>query len=446
MPAACKVLRDDVLTEERFCQKKKVSRDGIVGGFMNISQKDRETLRTLAARYMEYALSDENIRSRELWRALNQNQMQKPMVTIDQMPWGELNQDGCLNCTVENRYFRGVESSLRTQIYKWEHMPVDMVLNPYITIGRPISNTGYGMDTKVKDIASSNPVHSHQFINQFEEMEDVEKIKTPVLTLDREAEAEYKAAAEDIFDGIAPVELGGYMPHSGLWDRISFWMGVDNCYIEFMDRPELIHAILDRLTNAALAEIDQINALGIAEVTSNMCHCSYTFDDRLPGPDFDKNHPTTYDAWTYSMAQLFTSVSPDINAEFEVPYMSKIFEKFGSVYYGCCERLDDRIDIIDRMPNIRKISCSPWSDREHFAAVLPKKYIMSNKPTPALLAEDIFDEEAVRKDLRRTMAAAKANGLGLEMLLKDISTVRGDPTRLWRWAEIAREETINAAL
>ena len=146
------------------------------------------------------------------------------------------------------------------------------------------------------------------------------------------------------------------------------------------------------------------------------------------------------------MAQLFTSVSPAINREFEVPYMSKLFSYFGAVYYGCCERLDDRLDVIDQMPNIRKISCSPWSDREHFAAVLPKKYIMSNKPNPSYLAGAVFDEDVIRKDFRRTIEAAKANGLGLELLLKDISTVENDPRRLWRWSEIAMEETVNAAL
>ena len=119
------------------------------------------------------------------------------------------------------------------------------------------------------------------------------------------------------------------------------------------------------------------------------------------------------------MAQLFTSVSPAINAEFEVPYMSKLFSYFGSVYCGCCERLDDRMDIITRMPKIRKISCSPWSDREHFASVLPKQYIMSNKTNPSYLADLSFDEDVVRRDLRRTIAAAKENGLCLELLLKD---------------------------
>lgn len=411
---------------------------------MNINAKDQETLRSLAQRYMDYALSDKNNEKRALWQALNNGNMQKPMITIDQMPWNELNVDGCLSCTVEDPYFRGIEWQLRSEIYKWEHLPADMVLNPYILLPRPVSHTGFGMVTKRLAHSSTGAVQSHLFADQFEELEDVNKIQTPVITLNPDHEAGIMDAAHRIFDGIAPVYWNGFMLHSGLWDQITFWKGVENCYIDLLDRPELIHAILDRYTNAFIAQIEQINALGLYDVRSNLCHCSHTFADRLPTESCNPDCATTYDGWTFSMAQLFSSVSPAINEEFELPYMSKIFNYFGSVYYGCCERLDDRIHIIDRMPNIRKISCSPWSDREHFAAVLPKKYIMSNKPNPSYLADNSFDEEIVRKDLRRTIAAAKANGLGLELLLKDISTVKGDPARLWRWSEIALEETINS--
>ena len=412
---------------------------------MTVTSKDRETLRTLAARYMTYALSDKNNEKRNLWRALNHLQMQKPMITVEQMPWHELNTDGALTCTVEDPDFRGIEWELRTQIYKWEHLPFDMVLNPYITLPRPIHNTGFGMTTHV--VEPNRPdIQIHLFEDQLDETEAVEKIKTPKLTLDYDRQAELRSAAEDIFAGIAPVRLGGIMLHSGLWDQITFWKGVENCYIDLIDRPELIHAILRRYTDAFLAQLEQINALGVYDITSNMCHCSYTFTDSLPTAACDHAHPTSYDGWTFSMAQLFTSVSPAINEEFEVPYMTEIFSRFGAVYYGCCERLDDRLDIIDRMPNIRKISCSPWSDREHFAAVLPKKYIMSAKPNPSYLAQPTLDEDVIRADLRRTIRAAKENGLCLEFLLKDITTVCGDPRRLWRWSEIALEETENAAL
>ena len=118
------------------------------------------------------------------------------------------------------------------------------------------------------------------------------------------------------------------------------------------------------------------------------------------------------------MAQIFSSVSPEVTREFEIPYMQEVYSHFGSIYYGCCERLDDRLDVVEQMPNIRKVSCSPWSNREHFASVLSKKYIMSAKPNPAFLAAKQFDEELIRLDLRRTIRAARKNGLGLEFLLR----------------------------
>jgi len=413
---------------------------------MNVSTQDIAVLRELAKKYMEYASLPVQEEKRELWRQLNKLNMVKPMVTIDQMPWHELDVDGSLVCRVENPYFHWLEWRMRMDIYKWEHLPVDMVLNPYLTLDRLISNTGFGMAARRLDHDSTGNIQSHLFADQLEELEDVEKIKTPVLSLNREAEADILAAAHEIFDGIAPLKWGGIMLHSGLWDQITFWKGVENCYIDLLDRPELIHAIMERYTNAFLAQIEQINRLGVYDITGNICHCSYTFSDSLPTAACDHDHPTTHDGWTFTMAQLFSSVSPEINAEFEVPYISKILSQFGSVYYGCCERLDDRLDIIDRMPNIRKISCSPWSDRENFASLLNgEKYIMSNKPNPALLAGSTFDEDLVRADLRRTIAAAKTNGICLEMLLKDISTVKNQPQRLWRWAEIAAEETLRAA-
>ena len=414
---------------------------------MDIREQDRETLRALAGRYMSYAKDAVNDEKRRLWRSLNDGVMQKPMVAIDQIPWNELNVDGCLNCTVTDPYFRRVEWSLRSEIYKREHLPVDMVLNPYVLLPRPVANTGYGLHAEYELPQSrSNSFVSKRYVNQFREPEDVEKIKVPQISIDREAEARILSAAHDIFDGVAPVRMQGIILHLGFWDWIAQWMGVENCYIELMDRPEMMHAVMERLTAATLSAIEQINTLGLYDVNCNMCHCSYTFSDSLPAKGCDRENPTSRDGWGFGMAQLFTSVSPQVTAEFEVPYMQRIFPHFGAIYYGCCDRLDDRLDVISRMPNVKKISCSPWSDRENFAANLPDRYVMSNKPSPALLAYASFDEDAVRADLRATIAAAKKHGLRLEMILKDITTVKNDPQRLWRWAEIAEEETLRAAL
>ena len=385
-----------------------------------LKQQEIEVLRTLAQKYMSYATLPVQEEKRRLWTVLNDLHMEKPMVCIDQLPWNELDVDGSLICQVEHPYYRNVE---------WER------------------DSGYGVERQVEvlNYDEKSNVSSQHFANLFPEPEDLEKIQTPQLSVDLEGEQALLTEAERIFAGIAPVRFGGITLHMGLWDTITQWMGVEDIYYELMDRPEFMHAMMEKMTNITLDVIGQINRLGLYDLNSHICHCSYVYDSKLPPASCDPAHPTTYDGWGFGLAQLFTSVSPAITAEFEVPYMQRLFPHFGAIYYGCCDRLDDRLDIIARMPNIRKVSCSPWSDRERFAEKLPKEYIMSNKPTPALLAGSNFDEEAVRADLRRTMQAARENGLGLEMILKDVSTVRYDPQRLWRWAEIAMEETFRAA-
>ena len=47
--------------------------------------------------------------------------------------------------------------------------------------------------------------------------------------------------------------------------------------------------------------------------------------------------------------------------------------------------------------------------------------------------------DAVRKDLEATREVCKRYGCPLEIILKDISTVRYDPMRLKTWGEVAME-------
>lgn len=404
---------------------------------MEISKNDRELLRFLAEKYMKYALCSENAEKKRLWLKLNSLNPERPLFTMDQLPWDEMDVDGSLVCRAENPYFRDIENELRRQIYKWEHMRADMVLNPYILLPRFISNSGFGIRAEAEKVGETV-----KYKDILPEPEDIEKIKTPVISVDREAEADAKATAEEIFTGIAPVKFQGIISHCGIWDWIAQWRGAENCYYDLIDRPEFIHALMERLTEAVLSMTDRINELGLYDINTNMCHCSYTYSNTLPSEKCDTDNPTTYDGWAFGMAQLFTSVSPAMTAEFEIPYMQRIFPRFGSVYYGCCDRLDDRLELVSKLPNVKKISCSPWSDRENFASRIDRRYIMSAKPSPAFLATDSFDVDAVRKDLRRTIDAARRNGVTLELLLKDVTTVRNDPSRLWRWSEIALEEAM----
>ena len=124
--------------------------------------------------------------------------------------------------------------------------------------------------------------------------------------------------------------------------------------------------------------------------------------------------------------------------EFALRHEMRLLEKFGLTYYGCCEPLDIKMDILKRIPNLRKISMSPWVDPVRAAERLGREYVYSHKPNPAILAENTWRPEQARAELRDVLE--KTKGCNVEIVLKDISTVRHQPQRLWEWADIAMEE------
>ena len=405
-----------------------------------LNRNEIAMLRGLAQQYAEIAVLPAQSQKRELWLKLNSLSMERPMLLIDQIPWNEMDVDGSLVCQVSEPYWRGVEWSMRTTIYKWQHMPADMVINPYLCLPRPIENSGWGIRTKTTShiiLEEGATASSSVFENQIQDMDDLEKITMPKVTLNVQKEAEIIRQAHEVFDGIIEFRMTGESMHLGIWDSISQWMGVTNCYIELIDNPEMIHALMEKLTQGIIGMIQQMNQLELFDIHSNTCHCSHTFLRDMPKED---DRALSGNAWAFGLAQLFTAVSPQITDEFEVQYMKRIFPYFGAIYYGCCDRLDDRMHVIEKLPKIRKLSCSPWSVRERFADEMPTYCVMSNKPNPALLASGKLDEQQIRDDIRRTIAAAKAHNRNLELILKDISTVNHNPACLWRWQEIAMEE------
>jgi hypothetical protein len=90
-----------------------------------------------------------------------------------------------------------------------------------------------------------------------------------------------------------------------------------------------------------------------------------------------------------------------------------------------------------RISNLRKISMSHWIDIERAVAEVGTDYAFSRKPTPAVLAEDTWRPELARHQLREFLE--KAEGCCIEIVMKDISTVRYEPQRLWQWESIAME-------
>lgn len=403
--------------------------------------KDISIIHDLAARVAELAALPAQEEKRALWRALNALKPVRPMVMMDQVCWSELSGDEALVTQCDDPECRDYETRLRRILYQWDHFRVDMVVEPFIRIPKAIHNTGFGVAVE-EDIAVMDPsseVVGHRFHNQFQSVDDLDKIKMPQITHDPAETARRMAVAHELFDGLLEPRAEGLDPYLSLWDPISTWMGVQNALFALIEQPELMHGIAARMTEGYLGMLDQLEAQGLLCGPQTLIHCTGAQTDELPAPGYEPDRPRARDRWMFGLAQMFSTVSPQMFRDFEVDYTSRICARFGLVYYGCCDPLDGKMDEVRMIPNVRKVSMSPWVNEERGAEAIGRDFVYSRKPNPALLAFETFDADHVRRDLMKSRDICERHGCPLEFILKDISTIRRRPERLDQWARVAME-------
>ncbi len=406
------------------------------------SRSDVAIIKGLAVRVGEIAALPVQHEKKALWRKLNALKPVRPMVMIDQVCWNEMNVDDELTLQCQDPECRQYEERLRKTLFQWRHFRVDMVVEPFVRVPKAVHHTGFGVSVQ-EDVAMSDPTNAvvgHHFHNQFESDADLEKVKMPIVTHDAVETARRMAVAHELFDGALGLVEAGYDPsYMTIWDPISFWMGVEGALYALIDRPEFMAELVRRVVKGQLSLLDQLESQGLLCQSQSLVHCTGAWTDALPAPGFDAGRPRTQDLWMFSMAQMFSSVSPAMLDEFEIELCMPLYQRFGQVYYGCCEPLDRKMAQVRKIPNLRKVSMSPWVDEEIGAAEIGRDYVYSRKPNPALLAWPEFREQAVREHLQASVSACARHGCPLELILKDISTVRYEPRRLFEWARIAME-------
>ncbi len=401
--------------------------------------KDRIILRRLATEYAEIANLDIQNKSKDNWRALHGLAPNKPLFLIDQICWEELTPNSeFLQTECEDEFAKELEDLLKKTIYKWKFFPSDMVVKPYLELPKTVYNSGIGVVSAPTD--DDPHAESHLYEDLLEDEEALQKLHVPTIRYEKEISEKRKEIAEEYFGDILPVKLVGDIFWEAFWDRIVFWRGASPVLYDLMDRPEYLHEIMAKVVEIEHKVIDQYEAQNLFRAEDAMCHCVETYCDELPKPGYDPNNTRAIDCWVSGAAQIFSEVSPAMHDEFEIEYVKPIYERFGLVNYGCCEPLHNKIDIIKKIKNVRAISISPWADVRKAAEQMENKYVMARKPNPAFLASSTADYDSVRADIRNTIDICKDTNTPLMMILKDITTVRGESDRITKWCEVVREE------
>jgi len=197
--------------------------------------------------------------------------------------------------------------------------------------------------------------------------------------------------------------------------------------------------LMERLCQGQMERLDFLEAGGLLRLNNDSHYVGsggMGFTGELPGPDFQGKVETRH-LWGLAESQVTVGISPVMFAEFIFPYQKRLMERFGLTCYGCCEPMDQRIELVKTVKNLRQVSVSPWADKKIMADQLGHDYVYSMKPSPTPLSMATLDEDYVRMELERDMNIAK--DCCLEVIMKDNHTLGKNPRNLTRWVEIARE-------
>ncbi len=405
---------------------------------------DLEKVREIAKKYTELANTPENKEKIALYKSVNDMHMIRPVVLVDELPWNEIS-DPMLVCECEDPFLRGYEYYFRNQMFRHANFGCDMYLNPVLGVGKWISHSSIGVGVQEITIGNGG-IASHRYTDQFENDEDIEKLKDVTVTYNEEGTMQTFERVSEIFGDIMPVKITGAETGYGLghkpWDDISVWRGVENLLIDLVERPEFMHALVSRLTDIFVDIIRQYDELNLFQPNQIYIHSTCASTDYFDNHGLNPERVHSKDVWGRGLAQIFAEVSVDMHDEFDTQYMKRAMEPFGLVYYGCCEPLDKKIDILKQIPNLRKISITPWANVDDAAEKIAGHYVIASKPNPAFVAGD-GDIEAARAEIRRIIAACKRNNCSCDIVLKDISTIGGKIDNLRRWSEMAMNEAMS---
>ena len=407
--------------------------------------KDYAVLRELGEKYAELCHSDRNKERDRLHRNIVGLKPTRPIVVIHEVPWDEFAKHDELVLQCEDEVLRGYETMLRQLLFTQKYFPADNILRPYIPVYKKISDSGIGLQIQedVIDTRDGKGIMSHAYIDHLSTPESVELLKLPTIKyLKEETEAEF-AILSEIFHGVMDVRLEGFECGASPLDLLSMLRGVEPLLFDLVDEPEHMHRIISMLFAISDHRFEQYEQQGLLQASQYYVHCTAALSDELEGSIADPNKVLRKNVWGRGSAQVFGSVSRDMHDEFDLQYMKELMGRFGLVYYGCCEPLDKKIDLVEQIPNLRKISITPWADVEIAAEAIGRKYVLSSKPNPAFVAGDTLNKDTIKAELSKVLTACRKNDVVCEFTLKDISTCGYKLSNLVEWEKIAMDMVLS---
>lgn len=407
---------------------------------------DREILMGLAERVRTIADSPRNQEVRRRWYMHDECKGERPLLLTET--------DGGLQMVLPDFQPRCQEGWAKWQEYMLvntlchvETIRDDWPVEPWVRTSWNLKISDYGVPFHSTNPEAQEVRGAYHIDAVLKDLDtEFQRLTPRTYEVDRPQSLAVKKFLEDFYSGILTVHMRGLPVWTlGITGTAIQFVSLEGLMLKMYDQPEGLHRLMSFLSQQNLAllrwlEREQLLSLNNADDYIGSGSRGYT--RALPQPDAAPGSPARIrDMWGLLESQETVSVGPDQYAEFVFPYENAIAKELGRVYYGCCEPVNTRWHVLKNMANLKRISVSPWCDQRFMARELGNRYVYSRKPNPSLISTEVFDESLIRADLRETMQLAKAHSCSLEIAMKDVHTLHGEPDRLTRWVKIAREVT-----
>ncbi|MCO6453256.1 MAG: hypothetical protein J5I90_20915 [Caldilineales bacterium] len=406
-----------------------------------VSKKEKCILRDLAKRVAEIAAHPGQEEKKRLWLEHNALGETRPLIFADpENAWYEL--IPATQLETEGSLARLWEFRLRKEIYWAERIGDDRVIEPAFSVYHIYDESTRGLEAKLIGDGGDG---AYRWDAPLTDYSDLDKLRFRRINVNAEKTHRLHDLALEVLGDILPVRLEGVWWWSfGMTSDLILLRGFQQVLYDMFDNPDGLHRLMVFLRDENLAKLDFLEANGLLSLNNGGDYIGtggYGWSDELPTSGFDGKMTRTRDMWGFGESQETIGVSPDMFEEFVFAYQLPILERFGLNIYGCCEPLDRRFDIIKRIPRLRKVTVSPWLDIEGMAEQLGSDYIYTHKVNPAEIAVSTIDAERIRKGLCDMLRATSKNRCHVEILMRDILTLSGNPENIIHWTQIAREES-----
>lgn len=403
---------------------------------------DRQVLRDLAKRYSDICRQPRQDELRALWRHHNSLCSTRPLILVMFGMWNPwcaelINEQ--LAC--RDALFRDIETWLRLRLFH-ATLNDDAVFEPWIPVAATrVLPHGSVWGPEVRRV-SSMPGGAAQFAPPIKSLQDIERLVTPSHVINEKDTAARVAQVGEALSDIVHIAVD----RSPAWTHfrgdiatsLAMLRGHEQIMYDMIERPEWLHRLLSFMRDGILAAHEAAECAGDWRLCAHD-NQSMPYAKELPAPSADAHPVKRKDLWGFMAAQEFTLVSPAMHEEFLLNYQIPILREFGLSAYGCCEDLTNKISLLRRIPNLRRIAVTPRANLTRCAEQISDRYVISWRPNPAEMVCCGFDPHSVRRTIRDGLRTAQ--GCHVDITLKDVETLQGDTSTLRRWVEAARQET-----